>query len=159
MRPSGQGLNVPQTRLPHSPRGFSRACGGDVCGNIEASDQALNVSQTRPPLCPRGKLAHAEAMLRPSGQGLNIPPTFFPDIVLGLWGHVEALPTLGIIILNGCACGPQHAPPRLPRGRPRRTRPAATRQYYSPAILPKSDPPRGGGHASVLMPLSQSRTP
>ena len=55
-------------------------------------------------------------MLRPSRQGLNIHLKFFPNIMLGFWGHVEALPTLVIIILKGYVCGPQHAPPRLPRG-------------------------------------------
>ena len=101
-------------------------------------------------------------MLRPSRQGLNIPPKFFPHIVLGFWGHVEAPPTLVIIILKGLACGPQHAPCTVAQGGGRawRTWPAATRQSYSLAPLPKSDPPvrwrrNVGSHA----PLPRSRTP
>ena len=55
-------------------------------------------------------------MLRPSRQGLNIHLKFFPNAMLGFWGHVEALPTLVIIILKRLACGPQHAPCTVARG-------------------------------------------
>ena len=101
---------------------------------LRPSGQGLNMAPTTFLHIRRGLCGHVEAMLRPSGQGLNIPPTKFPHIRRGLCGYVEALPTLVIIILKGYACGPQHP-----------TWPDATRQYYSPAPLPKSAPPRGGG--------------
>ena len=130
LRPSIQGLNVPPEFYPHIMLGLR----GHVEAMLRPSIQGLNIPPEFYPHIMLGCRGHVEAMLRPSTQGLNIPPEFYPHIMLGFRGHVEALPTLVIIILKGYACGPQH--PRWPD---------ATRQYYSPAPLPKSAPPRGGG--------------
>ena len=99
---------------------------------MRPSIQGPNIPPEFYPHIRLGLRGYVEAMLRTSIQGLNIPPEFYPHIMLGCRGHVEALPTLVIIILKGYACGPQHP-----------TWPDATRQYYSPASLPKSDPPPG----------------